>query len=232
LHVIFNGTITQQHNMQLRSGKKIGERLYISPKALLNSIYLDTDVDTMHAGGWLAKVQWTTGTLNYISEYSDEKLASIDDTNDWLREVYLRSVEIIYKVIQLSYTDTAKAFTAKTKCTLIRLLEAAQYLQLITGKVLWDTRNRPHIREFLESQTDDAEHLYRVLRHLISNENIAHDYKIYTYNSGEYSDEETWDYYFGVHTDYQEYANEDHFMNQIDDCMYGEIRYWNWRMLE
>ena len=130
-------TLNQQHNMQLRSGKRIGERLYISPDALLRSIYLLADIDTMHAHDWFqSKVQYNTGTLNYISEYSDEKLASIDDTNKWLRTVYLRAVEIIYTIIKTSYTDTAKAFNTKTKRILIRMLEAAQYLQLRTSKVL------------------------------------------------------------------------------------------------
>ena len=230
--------------MQLRSGKMVGdkneerfrdgygERLYISPQALLNSIYLDTDVDTMHTDRWLPKIQRTTGTLNYISEYSDEKLASIDDTNDWLREVYLRAVEIIYTVIKTSFTDTAKAFNVKTKCALIRLVEAANNLQLKTGRVLWHTRNRPHIRALLDLETGDAEHMYRVLRHIISDESLAYDYKIYSYNDGEYSDEETWDYYFGPLADYQEYSDTDRFMNQIDYCMEAPIRHWNLRMLD
>ncbi len=226
-------TLNQQHNMQLRSGKRIGERLYISPDALLRSIYLLADIDTMHAHDWFqSKVQYTTGTLNYISEYSDEKLASIDDTNKWLRTVYLRAVEIIYTIIKTSYTDTAKAFNTKTKRILIRMLEAAQYLQLRTSKVLWHTRNRPCIRELLENDTGDAENMYRVLRHIISDESLAFDYKISTYNDGEYPDEETWDYYFGVHVGYQEYVDTDRFVNQVDHCMEAPIRHWNMRILE
>ena len=218
--------------MQLRSGKQIGN---ISPSVLLRDIYLLDDIRTMHGSDWFtSKVDQTTITLDCIIDgYSDEKLASIDTGNKWLRIVYLRAVKIIYTVIEISYSDTAKLFTKRTKCALIRVVEAAHQIQLKVGRALWTTRNTPHIRELMmDEESDDAEHMYRTLRHIISDESIAYDYNIYSYNDGEYSDEETWDYYFGVHTDYQAYSDPHRFMNQVDACMEGPIRHWNMRMLE
>jgi hypothetical protein len=224
--------------MKLRSGRQINrERLYISSKSLLRDIYVLSDINTLYNHEWfINKVENTTGTLKYIYEYSDEKLASIDHENKWLRNIYLRAVEIIYVVIKTSYSVTADLFMIKTKRALIRLLDAAHQLQLKSGRILWATRTEPRIRKLLgkllDTENNEAEMLYRTLRHIISDESLAFDYEIYTYSNGEYSAEELWDYYFGINSDNPEYCDTDHFLNQADTCLERPIRYWNLRMLE
>ena len=223
--------------MKLRSGRQTPDRndyydiLYESHDALLDSIYVLNDIQQMHAYPWFAfKVKQTTSILNYICEYSDEKFSSIDAENKWLRTMYLRAIEIIYAIIEASYTATSLTFNVRTKRALIRILDAAHQVQLKTGRVLWATRNEPHIREVLDVDTDDAEMLYRTLRHIISDESLAYDYEIYTYNDGEYSDEETWDYYFAANVEH--FQDCDRFLNQVKTCLERPIRHWNLRMRE
>ncbi len=82
--------------MKLRSGFQTEkeERLYCCPKALLRQIYLLEDIDEHHDRDWfLSKVKYTRGNLNYIDEYSREKLLSMDVI--WLKNIYCNCVEII-----------------------------------------------------------------------------------------------------------------------------------------
>jgi len=78
--------------MKLRSGRQItygnecehdDNRLYISTDAMIKSMYIinSDDIKTLHYHDWfLSRIEQTRGILNYIREYSDEKLASIDIT--------------------------------------------------------------------------------------------------------------------------------------------------------
>lgn len=220
--------------MKLRSGRQIPDSndyydtLYESQDALLDSIYVLRDIQQMHTFPVFAsKVKRTADILNYISEYSDEKLTSIDNENKWLRTLYLRAVEIIYTIIEASYSQE---FNVRTKRALIRILDAAHHVQLKTGRVLWATRNDPRICKVFDEDTDDAVMLYRTLRHIISDESLAFDYEIYTYNDRDFPDEEIWDYYFAANVEH--YRDGDHFLNQADACLERPIRYWNLRMLE
>ena len=112
------------------------------------------------------------------------------------------------------------------------MLYSANKLQLATGKVIWATRTTEANRKILDTDTEDAVLLYRCLRHIISDESLAYDYKIYTYNDGEYTEEGLWDYYFAHNAEYPDNCDLERFLIQSDTCLSGPIRHWNLRMLE
>ena len=200
---------------------------------MINSMYLinSDDIKTLHYHDWfLSRIEQTRGTLNYICEYSNEKLASID--NESLVTLYLRSVNVIYTIIESSYTATSKSFNVRTKKELILFLYSASKLQLAIGKVIWATRTTEANRKILNMDTEYAEFLYRCLRHIISDESLAYDYKIYTYNDCEYTEEELWDYYFAHNAEHPDKCDLERFLIQADTCLRGPIRHWNLRMLE
>lgn len=214
--------------MKLRSGFQTTpvERLYCSPQALLNQIYLLDDMKELHYHDWfLSKVQQTRGNLNYIEEYSREKLLSMDVK--WLRIVYFRTVEIMRKIISASYTQIS--FSSKTKQEFIRMLYAANQLQKKIAYILWELRTTEGVFKILITETDDADWLYRCLRHIISDECMAHDYHIESYNIGDYTDAELWDYWFAPNA--LKLETNDPFLKQVNISLQGPIRFWNIHMI-
>lgn len=211
--------------MKLRSGFQttIDERLYCCPKALLCQIYLLDDIDTHHDRDWfLAKLQYTRGNLNYIEEYSREKWLSMDVI--WLKDVYVNCVEIIKRIIVASYTISL--FSDKTKQEFIRILHAANKLQKKLGNILWTLRTDERVFQILSNEST-GESLYRCLRHIISDECIAYDYQIESYNMGDYSDVELWDYWFAPNCLIS--VEEDLFVKQAKHCLEAPMRFWNIR---
>jgi hypothetical protein len=219
-----------KRRMQLRSGRRINEpateRLYCSPKSLLKEIYLLDDIDEHHDRDWfLKKVMCTRGNLNYIEEYSREKLLSMDVL--WLKNIYCNCVDIITQIIVASYTHDS--FSDKTKHEFIRLLFAANKLQKKLGDIIWSLRTDERVVQIIMSKTVEAWGLYRCLRHIISGEYIAYDYHIESYDVGEYTDVELWDYWFAPNV--MENANDDLFVKNADHCGEGNIRFCNMRTI-
>lgn len=218
--------------MKLRSGfqtvplpSEKEERLYCCPKALLRQIYLLDDIDEHHDRDWfLSKVCQTRGNLNYIGEYSREKLLSMDVL--WLKDVYVNCVEIIKRIIIASYTHCL--FTDKTKQEFIRILYAANKLQKKLGNIIWILRTDEQVFQILSIEST-GESLYRCLRHIISDECIAYDYQIESYNMGDYSDVELWDYWFAPNCLIPE--SEDLFVKEAKHCLEAPIRFWNIRTI-
>jgi hypothetical protein len=220
--------------MKLRSGfqtlplpsssNKKKDRLYCCPKALLRQIYLLDDINTHHYCDWfLSKVQETRERLNYIHEYSNEKLTSMDVT--WLRNIYFYCVTIICKIIKASYK--IKKILKKTKKELIRIVFAANQLQQKIGNIIWSLRTDISILKVIDSDSDeDAENMYRCLRHIISDEFIAYDYKIHMYENSDYA-VELWDYYFAPNT--MKCIDDDPFVKQATFCREAPICFWNIR---
>ena len=218
--------------MKLRSGFQTGsktavveETLYCCPKALLCQIYLLDDIETHHYHDWfLAKVGQTRGNLNYIEEYSREKLLSMDVI--WLKDVYVNCVEIVKRIIVASYKHDS--FSNKTNQEFIRILYAANKLQKKLGTILWTLRTDERVFHILSNEST-GESLYRCLRHIISDECIAYDYQIESYNMGDYSDVELWDYWFAPNCLIPE--SEDLFVKQAKHCLEAQIRFWNIRTI-
>ncbi len=216
--------------MKLRSGfqtvpftSEKEERLYCCPKALLRQIYLLEDIDEHHDRDWfLSNVQYTRGNLNYIDEYSREKLLSMDVL--WLKNIYCNCVDIITRIIVASYKHVS--FSDKTKTELIRLIFAANKLQKKLGNILWSLRTDERVVQILMSETH-GDSLYRCLRHIISGEFIAYDYNIESYDLGDYLDVELWDYWFAPN--YRERVEDDLFVKNADHCREGRIRFRNIR---
>lgn len=228
--MIFYHFITNNNKMKLRSGFQTtnDQRLYCCPKALLGGIYLLEDIDEHHDSDWfLGKVQYTMGNLNYIDEYSREKLLSMDVI--WLKNIYCSCVDIITRIIVASYKHCL--FSDKTKQEFIRLLFAVDKLQKKIGNIIWSLRTDERVFTILMSETHEleAESLYRCLRHIISGEFIAYDYQIESYDLGDYSDVELWDYWFSPN--YQENVNDDLFVKNANHCREGRIRFWNIRTI-
>jgi hypothetical protein len=66
---------------------------------------------------------------------------------------------------------------------------------------------------------------YRCLKHIISDESIPYNYDIHTYDDGEYTDIELWDYYLYFRT------VSDPYVQNADSCFSGEIRHRNRMMI-
>lgn len=203
--------------MYLRSGKKIlsggvvEEPFSVSLAALTRTMYNLSDIRHSYNYEWfINRVGWTTGILNYILDRADD-LKNTD--SQWLTTVYLKAINIQYSIIEHSYRNE-NYMHKKTKQAFIRILSSAYKVQMKMGTILWTTRQEPHIRELLETDNDDM--IYRCLKHIISDESEPHDYEIYTYDDGEYSDEEIWDYYFG-HNAGAEY--DDPYITNADICL-------------
>lgn len=214
--------------MYLRSGKKIlsvgvvEEPLSVSLAALTRTMYNLSDIRHSYNDEWfINRVGQTTEILNYILDRADD-LKNMD--SQWLTTVYLKAIGIQCSIIEHSYRNE-NYMRKNTKQAFILILSSAYKVQMEVGTILWTTRQEPHIRELLE--TDNGDMMYRCLKHIISDESEPHDYEIYTYDDGEYSGEEIWDYYFG-HNAGAEY--DDPYITNADICLDDIIRHRN-RML-
>ena len=200
----------------------VEEPLSVSLAALTRTMYNLSDIRHSYNDEWfINRVGQTTEILNYILDRDDD-LKNTD--SQWLTTVYLKAIGIQCSIIEHSYRNE-NYMRKNTKQAFILILSSAYKVQMKIGTILWTTRHEPHIREMLE--TDNGDMMYRCLKHIISDESEPHDYEIYTYDDGEYSGEEIWDYYFG-HNAGAEY--DDPYITNADICLDDIIRHRN-RML-
>jgi hypothetical protein len=224
--------------MQLRNGKQVkgvttckckkGEgsdekaKLVSSVRKLLDEAnkYRDSSSD-------LEKIYRMTPVFEKIGQESAETLSTIDDSLKFVSTLYMKTMELTCTLIERSYN---RLYTSEEKCAVIRLLSEMYKARRLVTQILWDGRLTKNIQDMLETGERHSEQIYRCLKHIASDESESRDYQIYTYDDGEYTDEELYDWYFL--DNYRKDASEDSYMSNADECFGAKIRRFNgmlWR---
>jgi len=226
--------------MQLRNGKQVSgvserkckkvsvsdekAQLISSVRKLLdafqkyNSTVSDTD-----------KVYRMIEIFEKINQHSVETLSAMDGSLKFISTVYMKTMELTCTLIERSYS---RLYTSYEKGAVIRLLSEMYKTRCTTREILWDGRLKENIRNMLETGELHSEQIYRCLKHIASDESESRDYQIYTYDDGEYTDEELYDWYFLDNYRNRKDASEDSYMSNADECFGAEIRRFNgmlWR---
>jgi len=183
--------------MKLRSGKTTG------PYLIIYDFPADSIVRCANSPWLLARIKEVTFLLRHCPPSPSQR-------------TYRKCVEIICYIIECTHKYNTEDLCPETKCAFIRLLFAAFKVQVEIGEILWANR---HDIIYM-----DDDH-YRCLKHIISDESLPYNYDIHTYDDGEYTDIELWDYYFYFRT------VPDPYVQNADSCFSGEIRHRNRMMI-
>jgi hypothetical protein len=178
--------------MKLRSGRTTG------PYLIIYDFPVDSIVRCANSPWLLDRVKEVTFILRHSTFDSDPR-------------TYRKCVAIICSVIECTHKYKTEDLSPETKRAFIRLLSAAYKVQVDVGEILWANRR--------DIDMDDDH--YRCLKHIISDESLPYNYDIHTYDDGEYTDIELWDYYFYFRT------VPDPYVQNAEICFGGEIYHWN-----
>ena len=207
-----------------KKGKGLDEKaqLISSLRKLLDEAnkYRDTSSD-------LDKIYRMTPVFEKIGQQSVETLSTLDDSLKFVSTLYMKTMEHTCILIERSYN---RLYTSEEKCAVIRVLSEMYKARRVVTQILWDGRLTKNIQDMLETGERHSEQIYRCLKHIASDESESRDYQIYTYDDGEYTDEELYDWYFL--DNYRKDASEDSYMSNADECFGAKIRRFNgmlWR---
>ena len=197
--------------MQLRSGKQLRYSDVICESNIYSVYRLNDLRSSVNCVWFISKVQQTTDILKQYNKITPSKN---------IHNLYERCVEINTNIIENA--NKIGEINAETKSALIRLISEAYKLQLKLGRIIWSARQEQPISNPTGAEEYDVDTFYRCLKHIISDESTPHDYDMETYDDGEYTDVELWDYY------YLDYATEsDPYVINADTCFQDHIRFWN-----
>jgi hypothetical protein len=161
-----------------------------------------------------------------INKMSVEMLTDFDPKLRFQTTLYEKSLELTVTIIERSYLFDKVSY--EEKIASIRLLSEMYKARKTIADILWKGRTNKNIQEMMYAGDRHSEQLYRCLKHMTSDLSESTHYEIYTYDDGEYSDVELYNWFLLPNID--ENLPDDEYINNADHCFGGKIDRFNVRM--
>jgi len=150
---------------------------------------------------------------------------TFDPTLRFHATMYQKTMECTITIIDRSYMSN---YTDEYKSVSIRLLSEMYKTRKTMANILWQGRTNKNIQELMDAGHYHSEQLYRCWKHIISDKSESNYYEIYTYDDGEYSNVELYNWYLLPNI----YGNRksDKYINNADHCFGDFIERFNVKM--
>ena len=162
-----------------------------------------------------------------INDQSEEMLSEMGMGDDYkfLSTIYRKTVELTCVLIERTYLNE---YYGEDKGSMIRLLSVMFQVRQTAAQIMWTARTSKSVQDMMENGDKNSELLYRCLKHIVSEESESYDYEFYTYEDGEYTDVELFDWY--LQPNYNIGGWRDPYIDNADECFGAEIRRFNRRL--
>lgn len=214
--------------MQLRNGKQVTGKpdIILSFTGTVRNL-LDGCINTFSP---IDKINAMCKVFDTINEQSDQTLSEmgLGDDYKFLSTIYRKTVELTCVLIERSYLNE---YYDEDKDAMIRLLSVMFQVRRTAAQILWTARTSKNVQNMMENGDRHSDLLYRCLKHIVSDEAESCDYEFYTYEDGEYTDVELFDWYLLPNYG-RVLSRDDPYIMNADECFGAEIRRFNkmlWR---